>query len=397
MRKLFLSILLISTYCITCFSQQLAGTERLEFAKKNIKTIQNGETVYKSLIRNAEKEMTKELIPVTDKKIIAVSGDKHDYVSMGPYWWPDPSKVDGLPYIRKDGQRNPEIKNLDRYKIDALIKNIRALTYAYYFSGEEKYAQKAVWNLQMFFLDKKTKMNPNMNYGQMIPGRNEGKGRAEGIIDTYSFVEMVDCIKILSTSKWMKKKDFEALQQWFSDYLDWLLTSEIGKDERSAKNNHGLAYDIQVTAYALFTNRKDVAREFINQFAENRLFKQIEPDGSQPLELARTIALHYSIFNIEHAMDMCDLAKAVGVDLYSATSPDGRSIGKAIDFIRVYLGRPQSEFPYQQIKEWDLNQDKLCWMLRRSTFFQPNQEFDELFDQYCKTKNTDMKWLYFAK
>lgn len=28
--------------------------------------------------------------------------------SVGPYWWPDPSKPDGLPYIRKDGHKNPE-------------------------------------------------------------------------------------------------------------------------------------------------------------------------------------------------------------------------------------------------------------------------------------------------
>lgn len=397
MKKIILTISLISFYCLSSFAQQVASTERLAFAKANLKTVENGQTVYKALIRNAEKEMNRVLRPVTEKSIIAASGDKHDYVSMGPYWWPDPSKPDGLPYMRKDGQRNPEIKNLDRYKIDELTKNVRALAYAYYFSGEDKYAYKAVEGLKLWFLDEKTKMNPNMNYGQMIPGRNEGKGRAEGIIDTYSFVEMVDCIKILSTSKAMKSKDYEALKKWFSDYMDWLLTSEIGLDEYGAKNNHGLAYDIQVTAYAIFTERYDVADKFIGEFAENRLFKQIEPDGSQPLELARTIALHYSIFNIEHAMDMSDLAKARGVDLFSATSSDGRSISKAIDFIRVYLGKPQSEFPYEQIKEWDLNQDKLCWMLRRSTFFKPNEEFDDLFNQYCKTKDTDMKWLFFAK
>lgn len=397
MKKIIITISIIVLVCPYTFSQQVASTERLAYAKDNLNKIRNGESAYKALIRNADKELNNSITPVTEKSIIAISGDKHDYVSMGPYWWADESKPDGLPYIRKDGQRNPEIQKLDRLKIDRLCKNVRALSYAYYFSGNEAYAKKATESLKIWFLNEKTKMNPNLNYGQMIPGRNEGKGRAEGIIDTYSFVELVDCIKILSASKAMKNNDYKALQQWFSDYLDWLLTSEIGMDERGAKNNHGLAYDIQVTAYALFADRKDVALEFINNFAENRLFKQIEPDGSQPLELARTIALHYSIFNIEHAMDMCDLAKAYGSDLFNVVSDDGRSISKTIDFIRVYLGKAQSEFPYQQIKEWDLNQDKLCWMLRRSTFFKPNTEFDKLFDTYCKTKDIDAKWLFFAK
>jgi len=397
MRRIIITTTLIIVCSLHLFPQQVASFERLAFAKKNLSKIKNGESTYKALIRNAEKEMDRYIVPVTEKTIIAASGDKHDYVSMGPYWWPDESKPDGIPYIRKDGQRNPEIQKLDRYKIDGLIKNVRALSYAYYFSGDEKYADKATESLKIWFLNEKTKMNPNMNYGQMIPGRNEGKGRAEGIIDTYSFVELVDCIKILSASKSMKSKDYEAFKQWFSDYLDWLLNSEIGLDESSAKNNHGLAYDVQVVAYAVFTDRTDVALNIINGFAKNRLFKQIEPDGSQPLELARTIALHYSIFNIEHAMDMCDLAKVNGVDLFNAESEDSRSISKAMDYIRVYLGKPQADFPYKQIKEWDLNQEKLCWMLRRSTFFKPNSEFDELFDSYCKTKDTDMKWLFYAK
>lgn len=397
MKRILTITTLVFICCFNIHSQQVASTERLEYAKKHLKQIKNGVIAYEALIRNAEKEMGKTLTPVTDKNIIAPTEDKHDYVSMGPYWWPDESKPDGLPYIRKDGQRNPEIQKLDRYKIDGLTKSVRALSYAYFFSGNEKYAQKAVESLKIWFLNKETKMNPNLNYGQMIPGRNEGKGRAEGIIDTYSFVEIVDCIKILSTSKSLKKEDYESLKQWFSDYLDWLLESEIGEKERLAKNNHGLAYDIQVVAYALFSDRKDIALNVINSFAKDRLFKQIEPDGSQPLELARTIALHYSIFNIEHAMDMCDLAKAYDIDLFNMESEDGRSISRAIDYIRAYLGKPQSEFPYKQIKEWDLNQDKLCWMLRRSTFFKSNPEFDKLFDQYCKTKDIDMKWLFYAE
>ncbi|MDU1892175.1 MAG: alginate lyase family protein [Dysgonomonas sp.] len=394
--KKYLLITAVLFICLSAFSQRIITADQLAYAKRNLNNIPNGSSAQKALIKNAEKELEKDLIPVTLKDIIAGSGDKHDYVSMGPYWWPDSTKTDGLPYIRRDGLRNPEIEKLDRVKLDKLSKGVNTLAYAYYFTGEEKYARKAIELLRIWFLNEDTKMNPNLNYAQMIHGRNDNKGRGEGIIDTYCFVEMTDCISILSNSMAMTKNDYNGLKAWFSDFLDWLLTSDLGKNERDSKNNHGTAYDIQVTAYALFADRKDVAKEFINNFAESRMYKQIEPDGSQPLELARTIAMHYSIFNIDHMMDMAALAKSTGVNIYKLTSADGRSINKAIQFIVPYLGKPQSEFPYQQIKEWEQNQQKLCWLLRRSSQFEKNKEYDKLFDKYCTTKSSDFRWLIYA-
>ena len=75
------------------------------------------------------------------KKRTPPSGDKHDYMSLGSYWWPDPSKPDGLPYIRKEGQRNPETltDEVDRYSMAKLLRNVESLGWAYYFSGKEKY------------------------------------------------------------------------------------------------------------------------------------------------------------------------------------------------------------------------------------------------------------------
>lgn len=394
--RLFL-IILSFTFSLSSYSQRVIQAEQLAYAKRNIDNIANGNSAYKALLRNADKELATVIVPITEKTIVAGSGDKHDYVSMGPYWWPDSTKADGLPYIRKDGQRNPEILKLDRYKIDKLTKGVNTLSYAYYFSGEDKYAYKAVDMLRIWFLNEETKMNPNLNYAQMILGHNNNKGRGAGIIDTYSFVEMIDCIELLAKSSAMKKKDLDGIKKWFSDFTEWLITSDLGQNERKAKNNHGTAYDIQVAAYALFTGKTSIAKEFISTFGENRIFQQIETDGKQPLELERTIALHYSIFNIDHMMDMCNLGKSVRVNIYNSTSTDNRSISKAIEFIVPYLGKSQKDFPYQQIKEWDLNQQKLCWLIRRASMFKKDKAYDKLFDQYINTKPSDIKWLLYAK
>ncbi|WP_200791335.1 alginate lyase family protein, partial [Klebsiella variicola] len=60
-----------------------------------------------ALQKKADLALKHPLFSVMDKTLVAASGDKHDYYSFPPYWWPNPDTKDGLPYIRKDGQTNP--------------------------------------------------------------------------------------------------------------------------------------------------------------------------------------------------------------------------------------------------------------------------------------------------
>ncbi len=360
MKRIFLNISLGFFCSALLFAQpKIWDMNSIKKAKAgNINAVQ-------ALIREADKTLNVDLITVMDKPMTPPSGDKHDYFSMGRYWWPNPDTKNGLPYIRKDGVVNPEIDKLDRNPLSKFTRSVYILCLAYYFTNDEKYASKAVDNIRIWFINKKTKMNPNMNFGQTIPGRNEGKGRGEGVLDTYNFVEMLDGIELLKSSKKYTNKDKTALNDWFSIYLDWLMTSENGLDENSAKNNHGTAFDIQAVRYAIFVGKEDIAKKIIHEFPEKRLFTQIEPNGAQPLELARTTALGYSVFNLTHFIDMCQIAQNLGIDLFNTTSTDGRSILKAVEFLVPYIGKPQSDFPYQQIRDWEKVQKELCWQLYR--------------------------------
>lgn len=365
----------------------------------NMKSIEKAKAEHsiatQTLIREADKNLTITLTTVMDKPMTPPSGDKHDYMSMGRYWWPDPKKPDGLPYIRKDGVVNPEIDKLDRMPLSKMARSVYSLSLAFYLTKDENYASKAVENLRIWFIDKSTKMNPNMNFGQTIPGRNEGKGRGEGVLDTYSFVEMLDGVELLKASKSFKKKDREELNAWFTAYLDWMLTSEIGQEENDAKNNHGVAFDIQVARFALFVGKEDIARKFIADFPEKRLFKQIEPNGSQPLELARTTAFGYSVFNLTHFIDMATMAKSLNMDIFNAVSPDGRSITKAIDFLVPYFGKPQSEFPYQQIRDWEKVQTEFCWQLLRADKLMTKPTYKNLYSQYLASTGKDNNYIIY--
>lgn len=371
------------------FSLFLVTSSQAQITVWNLKSFDAAKTsnseLLKSIVRNAEKELTHAIKTVVDKEMTAQSGDKHDYMSLSRYWWPDTSKADGLPYIRKDGISNPEIEKLDRYPLGDFSKSVQSLSLAYYITSDEKFAEKAVENLRTWFINSKTKMNPNMNYGQTVPGIRNGLGRGVGIIDTYTFIEMLDGVELLKKSKSFTLADQQAIKEWFTAYVQWLQTSPVAREELEAPNNHGTAYDVQLTRYAIFIGNEDLAKKLLNEFPQKRLFSQIEPDGSQPLELARTTALGYSTFNLTHFLDMCQIGKLVGVDLLSAKSTDGRSILKAIDFLVPYINKPASQFPYQQIKDWDGVQEKLCWQLYRVDQMLPKPAYKKYY-----SKNLDL-------
>ena len=77
----------------------------------------------RSSLHEADVALAAPLVAVTDKHtLLPPSGNKHDYFSLSPYWWPDSTKPDGLPYVRHDGVTNPESKrDLDQPRVAAMV------------------------------------------------------------------------------------------------------------------------------------------------------------------------------------------------------------------------------------------------------------------------------------
>jgi len=338
------------------------------------------------LFKDANKALTKNITSIMDKVTPAPSGDKHDYISCGPYWWPDPANPTG-PYIRKDGVVNKSVTTPDKKNLGTMTNSVIQLSLAYYLTSDEKYAKKAVENLRIWFLNPQTRMNPNMNFGQTIFGHFGGKGRGAGMIETYKLVEMLDGVELLKKSSHFTSVDQQGLTNWFSSFLDWMMTSEVGNQEYNAKNNHGTSFEIQATRYALFVGKENIARKYIDDFTARRIFTQIEPDGKQPFELVRTKALHYSTFNLTHMLDMCYIAKTLNINLFDVKSSDGRSISKGLDYVAQFVGKPQSQFPYKQIVDWDGVQKRICLQLYRADKFVSTP----VYEKYYRNKQNDSK------
>lgn len=308
---------------------------------------------YKQLAKDAEKALKEEPHSVMEKKQVPPSGDKHDYMSLAPYFWPDPSKPDGLPYMRKDGQTNPEVKDfLDKEYMPAMCEQVQTLALAYYLSDDERFAGHAAQLLKVWFLDPATKMNPNLNYAQAIKGSNEGRGA--GLIDVRHFIKLIDAIGLLKDSKSWSKEDQQGMKQWFAEFLKWMETSTNGISEMNAQNNHGTWYDALRLSIAMFIENKDEAKKIIDN-VKKRLDQQMDNEGKFPKEMERTIALHYNLFDLEAFFLVASMADKIGINLWDYTSPSGKSLKKGFDFLYPYLTK-EKEWTGQQIKEFDFDE-----------------------------------------
>lgn len=302
---------------------------------------------YEALIAAADKALTQGPYSVTFKKGVPPSGDKHDYMSIAPYWWPDPSKPDGLPYIRRDGEINPERENFpDRAYLHSVISAVNTLGTAYYFSGDEKYAEHAAKLLRVFFINPETRMNPHLNYGQAIKGINDG--RCIGIIETAGLGSMMEGIRLMADSKAWTKADDKAMKEWLIDFKTWLQTSPFGIQERDWHNNHGTYYDVQILSIMLFTGLEDEAREHIKKYSLHRLETQVKPDGSQPHELERTKAWGYSTGNLNGFVQIANLADKLGIDMWHYAKNGQMYMKSMIDWYMPYL-RDGKAWDYDQI------------------------------------------------
>lgn len=340
---LLLNIMLISTV-VTYSEKNLLLLEEDNLIKIKEKIERKEPFVmpaYEELLLKAEDALAIERISVVDKEMLPSSKDKHDYMSFGPYWWPNPETKDGFPYIKRDGKVNPQMKkDSDSLRLQNLAKSTEILALAYYYTSDIKYAEQVAKLVKIWFLDERTKMNPHLRYGQSIPGQFKDELTSLGILESRQILRVLDAVTLIEDSNCLSKKDIKELEKWIAKFNDWLYNDEFCYQEKHRPNNHGTYYDYQVVGYFIYLNEDEKAEEILKAAQYTKLASHIGSKGQNFHELERTRPLHYSIFDLEALVGLAVYGDRYENINFWTFNINKANLKKAIDYIIKYKNNP---------------------------------------------------------
>lgn len=287
--------------------------------------------------------------------------DKHHYESVSIYRWPDPENPNG-PWIRKDGVVNPNGNKYDKEVMTQMRHRVEYFALAYYLTLDDKYYDAATEQIKIWFVNNETKMYPMMEYGQITPGRDGNKGHDSGLIEMYPVIHPVlESVRLLNNIKKMDNYTYEGLQTWCKDFVVWCDTSSLGRKEKAAPNNHGIALDVTMLNMALFAGYSECIDRINNDFLELRLKRQIAADGCMPKEAERATAYHYHIYNLTHIIDYCLIREASKYRFYKKNR---KIIDSAINYLLSFVGH-KDNWPYKEIGDWNKLENELLFQANR--------------------------------
>lgn len=302
------------------------------------------------ILAQAEADLDAEPVTVTASVCERSAGGIHDFYSEGDYWWPDPKNPDG-PYIRRDGESNPDNFSGHRHAMVAFSSLVGNLCSAWILTGDGRYAAAAEKHLRAWFIDPETMMNPSLEYAQAIKGVATGRGI--GIIDTIHLIEVAQSVIRFSERGAISRECTEGCKAWFAQYLEWLTTHPYGIKEMNAKNNHGTWWFVQAASFASLAGDGKMLEKCREAYKNRFLPDTMDPDGSFPQELARTKPYNYSIFQLDAMTALCHILSTPEDDLWTYSTPDGKNIRKALDFMVPYIADKES-WPYpHDVSHWE--------------------------------------------
>jgi hypothetical protein len=297
---------------------------------------------------DAEKRFKEGPWSVTTERPKGVDVDPHEYYSEAPDWWPNPEDPNGA-YIRHEGQANPMRFVGNRTALDAMCDAVLTLGAAAFLLDDARYAQRAARDINTWFLNPKTRMNPSLDHARSIPGSNGGT--ANGVLDGRAFIRAIQGMEFLAQTPYWDPHELTAVKRWFGEYLQWLIHSPFGEEERRSGNNHASWWTAQTAAVASFVEDQP-AEQMAFAFYRDHIFpRQIRADGSAPHEESRTLSLSNSVLNLEAFTMTCRIAQVNGVNLWDVRTRNGATLSTVIDYLAPYVSDPR-KWKMQQIAEF---------------------------------------------
>jgi len=338
--RLSIAFLLLGATCaygagnpVTLVSDDEAEAIHSAILRKEAWTI---ESVH-NLRADAERHLREGPWTITSDRPKDLDLDVHDYYSEASYWWPDPANPTG-PYVRKDGLTNPGRFLANKTAMNAMCEAVLSLGAAAYLLDDPRYARRAALVIHTWFVNPQTRMNPNLEYSQAIRGSDSGRGA--GVLDGRVFIQAIQGMEFLSNTGAWDERDQKAVHEWFAEYLNWLIHSRRGGDEKHSGNYHASWWTAQVASVASFLEDTATGQMAFDYYRNTLFPSQIRKDGSAPREEARTKSVSYSSFNAEAYATICRIAQVNGVDLWGVHTKDGATLATVIDYLAPVMKEP---------------------------------------------------------
>ncbi|QNF35642.1 alginate lyase family protein [Adhaeribacter swui] len=307
---------------------------------KNLRAASSGNLLLskavEKAITNGYKALQQPIQVITTKTYMVDTDDKHNFNTVAPYWHQQP---DGS-WEKIDGKGNGLSKKIgDTEKLQKGIgKVVPDLALAYVASSDpvekEKFAARAIEYCQQFFLDPATRMNPNLDYAQLIPGKK--KIRIETAVEGEKLVDIVDALLLLQTSKHYTPEFDRQIRKWFADMADWMANSPTGKQaDKRTVGNIGVIYESMRAAFAIYGGDTSYARQRLPRIKE-RLSDEMNADGGLEHELDRAKPNMYSNKALQAWVRLARILSIQGINLWTLEE-DGKSLEKAILFMVPYM------------------------------------------------------------
>ena len=306
----------------------------------------------REFLQNADVIAEEKPVTVMDKSK-SFAQNPHTYCSLSRYAWP--SEKDPAVYVIRDGKTNPEWDFYDLPKLDLLSSRLKTLGTAYYITKEFKYYEAFCRQLRAWFLDRNTYMEPNLEYAQVQPGKNDNKGMSYGLVDLNRFTPVIESILLVQGVKKLEKETRRGLEQWFAEMLTWTLNSEQWESVGRGNNNIVAALYVTLVEMSRFTGNKDILEKLSKEYKDKILDLQIDDEGKQPAELRRSVGFGYAVGNLNNIIDFCLIMEQSGIHFYRDNQ---QKIDSAFEYLLQFVGNHEA-FPYQQIQGWEGYEAKL--------------------------------------
>lgn len=277
------------------------------------------------------------------------------------------------PYIFNDRGGENANGSLGK-KLDQMADNVTTLSMAWFYTGQEKFAEEATRIICEWFLEMDQDSGPL--HLQSRISRVLFDSCNISIFDSRRYIEVLDAIYLISSSKAWNPIKMRQLKKWFSNYLAWLLTSEKGKTAGEFQNHVGTWYKAMLASVGFFINDKDFVREVINDVMNNRLNIQIDASGMQPMETGSSGSFNNSLSNLEAHFILAKIGEWNQLDYWHHDADGKGNIKKAADYLFRYIGNME-DWPYEQVSEIDVR--SMFRLILKSINIYHDPQYNEFF------------------